>query len=230
MWLWQYILPCIQGWTNQLQDAQHHSGVPKWVFSPDFRPSILSLHVIPLFSLCFTSRGQEAGAATLHHWDHGMVVLAPFTPPSSVSGIYWRPEPGLTSSRTHHWLWPWLRLERSVGVAPHLRGDQRAAACMDSLALVTLHHHTAGWHQDGCLQMGTSICCQILRWGNISIAPHLEAAAFCQKASTAFYFTSESRLGKKCWFGSLQLKPNSEVFSQTENRIQKHFVTSKKRR
>lgn len=117
-----------------------------------------------------------------------------------------------------------------MGVAPQLRGDQRAAACMDSLALVTLHHHTAGWHQDGCLQMGTSICCQIFRWGNIFAAPHLEAAAFCQKASTAFYFTSESRLGKKCWFESLQLKPNSEVFSQTENRIQKHFVTSRKRK
>lgn len=118
-----------------------------------FRPSILSLHEFPL--CMFYIMWARAGTATLHHWEHGC-------PRHSLPSLHQAvPSTGnqsqadtQTSSRTHHQLWPYLGLERRVEVAPHLRGDQRAAACMDSLALVTPHHHTAGWHRNGVFRWG----------------------------------------------------------------------------
>lgn len=128
-------------------------------FFSAFRPSILSLHVSLPFSLCFTSCGQEAGAATLHHCTMAWLSLnpipclhqtVPFTGNQSQADSQ-------ASPRTHHWLWPCLGLED-----PPQRGPG-AAACMDSLALVTLHHHTAGWLWHSVFRWGPQ--CALRFWG-----------------------------------------------------------------
>lgn len=161
----RYILPCTQKWTSRLGCAQRHwmhSGVAKqeaWFSS--LYTSRTSPDVIPQLSSCFTSwRGQDTGAATLHHWDHAVVVLTVLhrTFVSQCPPLERRPKlppwflQGSTSSS-----WPYLELERrwwGGRACTQPRGDQRSALCMTRLALVPLHHRTARWHWSGVFRWG----------------------------------------------------------------------------